>query len=108
LLGVKIGVGGAEAIAARCRGTPRVANNLLRFTRDYALERAKGIADAATVSAALELLEIDRHGLDEMDHRVLRAIAEFGNSHAFFTTGVVVGAQVLSLENQAGCQQRHS
>jgi holliday junction DNA helicase RuvB len=75
LLGVRLGEGGAEAIAARCRGTPRVANNLLRFARDYALERSGGLADAATVAAALELLEIDRHGLDEMDHRVLRALA---------------------------------
>jgi len=100
LLGVKLGVGGTEAIAARCRGTPRVANNLLRFTRDYALERAKGLADAATVSAALELLEIDRHGLDEMDHRVLRAIAEKyrGGPVGLTTVAMAVGEDAQTLE----------
>jgi len=100
LLGVKLGAGGAEAIAARCRGTPRVANNLLRFTRDYALERAGGVADAAVVSAALELLEIDRHGLDEMDHRVLRVIAEKhrGGPVGLGTVAVAVGEDVQTLE----------
>ncbi len=76
LLGLDLDEGGATEIARRARGTPRVVNNLLRFTRDFALERAGGKADAAVTAAALELLEIDRDGLDEMDLRILRAIAE--------------------------------
>ncbi len=100
LLGVRLGEGGAEAVAARCRGTPRVANNLLRFVRDYALERAAGVADAATVAAALELLEIDRHGLDEMDHRLLRALAEKhrGGPVGLGTLGMAVGEDPQTLE----------
>lgn len=100
LLGVRLGEGGAEAVAARCRGTPRVANNLLRFVRDYALERAGGVADAATVAAALELLEIDRHGLDEMDHRLLRALAEKhrGGPVGIGTLGMAVGEDAQTLE----------
>ena len=100
LLGVRLGEGGADAVAARCRGTPRVANNLLRFVRDYALERAAGVADAATVAAALELLEIDRHGLDEMDHRLLRALAEKhrGGPVGIGTLGMAVGEDAQTLE----------
>ena len=64
----------APEIARRCRGTPRIANNLLRWVRDYALARSGGKASSAAVIAALEMLEIDRHGLDEMDKRLLQAI----------------------------------
>ena len=100
LLGVSLGTGGAEAIAARCRGTPRVANNLVRFARDYALERAGGIADGATVAAALELLEIDQHGLDEMDHRLIRALAEKhrGGPVGMSTLALAVSEDAQTLE----------
>ena len=63
----------APEIARRSRGTPRIANNLLRWVRDYALARSGGKATSAAVIAALEMLEIDRHGLDEMDKRLLQA-----------------------------------
>jgi Holliday junction DNA helicase RuvB len=76
LLNLTLDEAGAKEVARRARGTPRIVNNLLRFTRDYALERAGGKADAAITAAALELLEIDQNGLDEMDHRFLRAMAE--------------------------------
>jgi len=100
LLRVRLGEGGAEAVAARCRGTPRVANNLLRFVRDYALERASGVADGPTVAAALELLEIDRHGLDEMDHRLMRALAEKhrGGPVGIGTLAMAVGEDPQTLE----------
>lgn len=64
----------AVEIARRSRGTPRIANNLLRWVRDYALVRADGRVDRAVADAALNMLEIDAHGLDEMDKRILDAI----------------------------------
>jgi len=74
LLEVKLEEAAAPEIARRCRGTPRIANNLLRWVRDYALARTQGTASAATAVAALEMLEIDQHGLDEMDKRLLQAL----------------------------------
>src|SRR5512135_2007937 len=76
LLGVGIDDAGAHEIAARCRGTPRIANRLLRRVRDYAQVRAGGHIDKATAQAALEMLEVDRHGFDEIDRRLLLTIIE--------------------------------
>jgi len=100
LLGLDLDQGGAEEVARRARGTPRIVNNLLRFTRDYALERAAGKADAAVAAAALELLEIDRHGLDEMDHRFLRAMAEkhAGGPVGLASIGAAIGEDPHTLE----------
>ena len=67
---------GAKEIAGRARGTPRVANNLVMFARDYAQQRGDGVITLEMAKAALELLEIDDNGLDEMDKRLLRTIAE--------------------------------
>lgn len=67
---------GAEEIAGRARGTPRIANNLVMFARDYAQQRGDGIISLEMAKAALELLEIDANGLDEMDKRLLKTIAE--------------------------------
>ena len=66
---------GAEEIATRARGTPRIANNLIHFTRDYSDERADGKIDREIAGKALELLEIDERGLDEMDKRILSMLA---------------------------------
>ena len=92
--------GGADEIARRARGTPRIVNNLLRFTRDYALERAGGKADAKATAAALELLEIDQHGLDDMDHRFLRAMAEKHNGGpvGLSSIGAAIGEDAHTLE----------
>ena len=100
LLSLDIDQGGADEIARRARGTPRIVNNLLRFTRDYALERAGGTADAAVTAAALELLEIDRHGLDDMDHRFLRAMAEKHNGGpvGLSSIGAAIGEDAHTLE----------
>ena len=76
VLGVPIDRDGAAEIAMRSRGTPRIANRLLRRVRDYAQVRAAGIIDRPTTSAALTLLEVDAHGFDELDRRLLRTIIE--------------------------------
>ena len=76
VLGVPIDRDGAAEIAMRSRGTPRIANRLLRRVRDYAQVRAAGIIDLATAQAALTLLEVDAHGFDELDRRLLRTIIE--------------------------------
>src|SRR6202047_4725232 len=76
VLGVPIDRDGAAEIAMRSRGTPRIANRLLRRVRDYAQVRASGNIDRATAQAALALLEVDAHGFDELDRRLLRTIIE--------------------------------
>jgi len=74
LLDVEIADDGADEIARRARGTPRIANNLLRRVRDYAQVRADNKIDRAVADRALEMLEIDKHGLDDMDKRILETI----------------------------------
>jgi len=67
---------GAREIAARSRGTPRIANRLLRRVRDYADVKAGGKVDKQVASAALNMLEVDSHGFDSMDRRVLEALID--------------------------------
>ncbi|HEX2101479.1 MAG TPA: Holliday junction branch migration DNA helicase RuvB, partial [Candidatus Synoicihabitans sp.] len=100
LLGVAIEDDGAREIATRSRGTPRIANNLINFVRDYAQERASGRITRAVAAAALELLEIDARGLDEMDKRVLRVMAEHysGGPVGLGTIAVAVGEEAETLE----------
>ena len=74
LLGIEVAPSGAEELAGRARGTPRIANRLLRRTRDYAQVRKEGKIDLETAKEALDLLEIDSRGLDQLDQRVLGAI----------------------------------
>jgi Holliday junction DNA helicase RuvB len=76
ILGIEIEEGGVTEIAWRARGTPRVANRLLKRVRDYAQVRADGIITQAVAQDALLLLEVDPLGLDDIDRRVLRAIIE--------------------------------
>jgi Holliday junction DNA helicase RuvB len=76
VIGVPIDEDGAAEIAMRSRGTPRIANRLLRRVRDFAQVRAHGNIDRATAQAALSLLEVDAHGFDELDRRLLRTIIE--------------------------------
>ncbi|MEO1644722.1 MAG: Holliday junction branch migration DNA helicase RuvB, partial [Chloroflexota bacterium] len=75
-LNVEIVPTGAEAIARRSRGTPRIGLRLLRRVRDYAQTRADGIITDDVTADALDLMNIDRLGLDEIDHRILRTIIE--------------------------------
>ncbi len=76
LLGIPVTAEGAAELAKRARGTPRIANRLLRRTRDYAEVKAEGRIDRAIARSALELLQIDEAGLDELDRAVLRALVE--------------------------------
>jgi holliday junction DNA helicase RuvB len=90
LLGVEIDDAGAELLASRARGTPRIANRLLRRARDYADVRAQGRIDLAVASAALDVLGVDAEGLDEFDRRVLTALC-----HGY--AGRPVGLQTLAV-----------
>ena len=76
ILGIGIEDDGVGEIARRARGTPRVANRLLKRVRDYAQVRADGVITAAVAQDALALLEVDPLGLDDIDRRVLRTIIE--------------------------------
>jgi Holliday junction DNA helicase RuvB len=76
VLGVTIAPEGVSEIARRSRGTPRVANRLLRRVRDYAEVMANGVIDGESARAALKRLDIDDLGLDDVDHKILRAIVE--------------------------------
>jgi holliday junction DNA helicase RuvB len=76
ILGVAIDDEGANEIASRSRGTPRIANRLLRRVRDYAQVRGAGKVDKSTAQAALQMLEVDRHGFDEVDRKLLLTIIE--------------------------------
>ncbi len=76
ILGVEIDEPGAIEIASRSRGTPRIANRLLRRVRDYAQVRSHGKIDLATAQAALQMLEVDRYGFDEIDRKLLLTIIE--------------------------------
>lgn len=76
VLNVPIEREGAEVIAARSRGTPRIANRLLRRVRDYAQVRGNGTIDRECAGAALHLLGVDPHGFDELDRRLLLTIIE--------------------------------
>ena len=76
ILGVTIDEAGARRIAQRSRGTPRIANRLLRRVRDYAQVRADGSIGESIADAALDLLEVDREGFDTLDRKLLTAIIE--------------------------------
>jgi len=76
ILAVAIDDEGAVEIAGRSRGTPRIANRLLRRVRDYAQVRGGGKIDKRTAQAALQMLEVDRHGFDEVDRKLLLTIIE--------------------------------
>lgn len=76
LLGVSIDTQGAEEIAKRSRGTPRIANRLLRRVRDFAEVKAGGFVDRATAGRALDMLSVDKQGLDQIDRRYLGILSE--------------------------------
>ena len=76
LLDIEVDQPGAEEIARRARGTPRIANRLLRRVRDYAQVRAAGHVDLDVAHKALDLLEVDRFGLDEIDQKIMLTVLE--------------------------------
>src|SRR2546425_10102301 len=100
LLNVEIETNGAHEIARRSRGTPRIANNLLRRVRDYAQVRHDGRITATVADKALAMLEIDQNGLDEMDKRILETIiGKFGGGPVGVgSLSVAVGEEPDTLE----------
>jgi Holliday junction DNA helicase RuvB len=100
ILHVPIDEAGASEIARRSRGTPRVANRLLRRVRDYAQVKADGRITASVAGAALERLNVDEFGLDDMDARILTTIIEkFGGGPVGLgTVAVAVGEDAGTLE----------
>ena len=100
LLGVETTREGAAELARRARGTPRVANRLLRRVRDYAQVRADGVIDAPVAQAGLAMLDVDEYGLDEMDGRILRALLEKfdGGPVGLSSLAVALGEDTGTLE----------
>ena len=100
LLNIEIEEIGAQEIARRSRGTPRIANNLLRRVRDFAQVRADGRISKGIADQALSILEIDENGLDQMDKRILEAvIAKFGGGPVGLSSlAVAVGEEPDTLE----------
>jgi Holliday junction DNA helicase RuvB len=101
LLGVAIDDAGAVSIASRSRGTPRVANRLLKRVRDYAEVRESGVVTERVAGEALDLLEVDHEGLDRLDREILRAICEkfAGGPVGLSTLAVAVGEEADTIED---------
>ncbi|MFZ4599367.1 MAG: Holliday junction branch migration DNA helicase RuvB [Terrimicrobiaceae bacterium] len=100
LIGAEIDDAGAMEVARRSRGTPRVANNLLRWVRDFAQVRANGKMNADVASQALAMLEIDEEGFDEMDKRILEAVIGLfdGGPVGVSSLAVAVGEEAGTIE----------
>ena len=101
ILGIEISGDGAYAIASRSRGTPHIANRLLKRVRDFAQVTGNGVIDAKIAGYALDRLEIDELGLDETDRRMLRTIIEFygGGPVGLETLAATVGEEAVTLED---------
>ncbi|MBP7310200.1 MAG: Holliday junction branch migration DNA helicase RuvB [Candidatus Cloacimonetes bacterium] len=91
---------GVAELARRSRGTPRIANRLLRRTRDYAQIKGKGIIDLDIALAALQMLQVDHAGLDEMDKRILSTIIEYyrGGPVGIKTIATAIGEDAGTIE----------
>jgi Holliday junction DNA helicase RuvB len=98
ILGAEIDEGGADAIAERARGTPRIANRLLRRVRDFAEVEHQGRIEAAVANDALNRMEVDRYGLDEVDRKMLVTIIEKFNGGP---VGVGTISAAISEEKEA-------
>jgi Holliday junction DNA helicase RuvB len=100
LLGVEIDNEGASEVARRSRGTPRIANRLLRRVRDYAQVRAGGHITKPVAEVALDLLEVDRFGLDEIDQKIMRTVLEKyrGGPVGINTIGASIGEEPETIE----------
>jgi len=100
ILGTKITSDAAAEIAGRSRGTPRIANGLLRRVRDFAMVIGNGVIDLAITEHALRALNVDKHGLDEMDNRILHTIIDKfkGGPVGITTIATAVGEEVGTLE----------
>ena len=101
ILGIEITEDGASEIALRSRGTPRIANRLLKRVRDFAQVRGNGVITAGIADKALTMLEIDKLGLDNVDRRMLEAIIRFygGGPVGLETLAATVGEEAITLED---------
>lgn len=101
ILGINAKPDGAFEIARRSRGTPRIANRLLKRVRDYAQVRGNGVIDKKTADAALNMLEIDELGLDMTDRRMIGAIIDFfdGGPVGLETLAATIGEEAITLED---------
>ena len=101
ILGIEIDRGGAYEIASRSRGTPRIANRMLRRVRDFAQVRADGVITKEVADMALSRLEVDKHGLDSLDRRMLRSIIEFygGGPVGLETLAATINEEAVTLED---------
>ena len=101
ILGVDIEESGAVEIASRSRGTPRIANRLLRRVRDFAQVRANGVITKSVADEALSALDVDKLGLDALDRRMLRSIIEFynGGPVGLETLAATINEEAVTLED---------
>ena len=101
ILGIEIDRGGAYEIASRSRGTPRIANRMLRRVRDFAQVRADGVITKEVADMALSRLEVDKHGLDSLDRKMLRSIIEFygGGPVGLETLAATINEEAVTLED---------
>lgn len=101
IMGVEIEEAGAYEIASRSRGTPRIANRLLRRVRDFAQVRANGVITREVADASLTSLEVDKLGLDALDRRMLRSIIEFygGGPVGLETLAATINEEAVTLED---------
>jgi Holliday junction DNA helicase RuvB len=101
ILEIELEEEGAQTIAARSRGTPRVANRLLKRVRDFAEVRLQGIVTASAAQSALEMLEVDARGLDRLDREILRTICEKfdGGPVGLSTLAIAVGEEPDTVED---------
>lgn len=101
IIGVGIDNDGAEEIARRSRGTPRIANRLLKRVRDYAIVKGDGIINKSISDAALKMLEIDEIGLDKLDRRILNTIIDYykGGPVGLDTLAASIGEEKVTIED---------
>ncbi len=101
ILGVQIDSDGAYEVASRSRGTPRIANRLLRRVRDYAQVMANGVITKSVADMALQALEVDKLGLDALDRRMLRSIIEFynGGPVGLDTLAATINEEAVTIED---------
>jgi Holliday junction DNA helicase RuvB len=101
LLNIQISDDGALEIAKRSRGTPRIANRMLKRVRDYAQVKADGVITSRVADEALSLLEVDKLGLDSLDRRMLRAIIEYynGGPVGLETLAATINEEAVTLED---------
>ena len=101
ILGVSIETGGAQEIASRSRGTPRIANRMLRRVRDFAQVKGNGVITKEIADKALSDMEVDKLGLDAIDRRMLLAIIEYynGGPVGLETLAATINEESVTLED---------